>query len=170
MMLVYKSQKGQTIIEALIALAALLLTISAISVLVISNINNSVFVKDQNFANKYAQQGIEYVRYLRNSDYSQFRTYLGEYCLPQFSSYSSPNIVFSTGGCMVNMDGGYIRSVTFQKNVSPCVKNLNDPDNVKVTVAVQWTSTKCKGSTTNSRYCHKSEQVSCFRDPIINAL
>ncbi|MBI2195691.1 MAG: hypothetical protein HYU48_01445 [Candidatus Levybacteria bacterium] len=66
------SQKGQTLIEALIGLAVAVAIISAIVIAVISSLSNAQLTKNQNQANHYAQEGMEIVRQIRNSSWTSF--------------------------------------------------------------------------------------------------
>src|SRR3989338_6343565 len=77
-----KDQRGQTIVEATIALASILLALTAISIAVMTSLNNSSFIKDQTLASKYAQQGMEHMRYLRNIDPVSFEAMESQiYCM-----------------------------------------------------------------------------------------
>ena len=67
-----KNQKGQSLIEALIALGAAAVIVSAITVASITAINNSDYSKYQNLAGQYADQGLEYLRQLSASNWSGF--------------------------------------------------------------------------------------------------
>src|SRR3989338_6084252 len=57
-----KKQSGQTLLEALVALATAVVIISAMTVTVLSSLNNAQFSKNQNQATLYAQQGIEFLK------------------------------------------------------------------------------------------------------------
>lgn len=148
------NMKGETLIEVLIALSAAVVVITAVSYLSVSSLSNSQFVKDQTQAIKYAQEGLEIVRSIRNTDYLEFGTYEGMYCLGK-----DDNVLLSAvASCDTpNIDGEYIRSVTVTQDELPqnggCGLNF-----AKVFVTVAWTSTKCSGGS----YCHTSKLNSCF--------
>ena len=57
-----KLQKGQTMIEAIVALVTILLIVTAIAIVIVNGLYNSSYIKNQNEANKLAQQGMEFVR------------------------------------------------------------------------------------------------------------
>jgi len=146
-------ERGQTIIEATIALASILLTLAAIAVAISISINNSQFVKQQSQASKYAQDGMEQLRYERNTNPSSFFSKSGTWCLGESSSH--------TGSCnaAINpddiIDGQFKREAEFSTDGIP-TECGNDK---KVTVSVYWASGKCKETNT---FCHKSQLVSCF--------
>jgi len=155
-----KADKGQTLIEAIVALVALLITLAAISISIVIAISNSTYVKNQNLASKYAQQGMEYFRNLKANNSvvpvdppEYFKTLSGDYCFDDDN-----NLTKSNGDCVVNISDNQIsfkRKVNFENNPSLC-------NGTKVTVSVSWTSGKCTNE--NNRYCHKSQLVSCFTD------
>lgn len=143
-------QKGQTIIEALVALSTILLIITAISIVVVSGIYNSTYIKNQNEANKYAQQGIEIVRNIQQNNLSVFANYdqISTYCISTISE------TLTTDNCDgVNVGSVFKRIIHFSQGASPCQSG-----ETKVIVDVSWSSSKCSGST----FCHKSELVACM--------
>lgn len=141
-------RQGQTIIEAMIALASILLTLAAISVAITTSVSNSQFIKDQTLASQYAQDGMEYMRYLRNTNPSSFESREGIYCLNQDNS-------FSAGTCgAVNIGSVFKREAEFTQN-----SLVECNGGTKAVVRVYWSSGKCDVSST---FCHKSELISCF--------
>lgn len=141
------NMKGQTLIEVLVALATAGIVITAITVVVSASLNNAQFTKNQNAATNYAQQGMELVRQLRDSDIVTFRTYSGTYCLaknqttlgiPQ-STCSSANVDIFTRSVVITQGG--------------CAAN-----NAQVSVSVAWTDGKCPANSN----CHKVPLVSCL--------
>ena len=124
MILKIRNNSGQTIIEAVIALAAILLTLGAISIAVTGGVSNSTFIKDQTKAAKHAQAGMEYMRYLRNVDPSAFESYEGIYCMLQDNT-------FTPGACpAIDIDLGLKREVEFTQN-SIVFLLLNLPPNAQ---------------------------------------
>lgn len=141
--------KGQTLIEALLALSIVGIILSGITIAVSSSLNNAQFSKNQNLATAYAQEGLEVVRQIRNSDYDAFRTRSGYYCISKVATdfeadCSSPNI-----------DGVFIRRVQILQNVPApdC-----GPSAAKAIVSVSWVDGKCPSGT----FCHKSQLISCM--------
>ncbi len=145
-----KNQKGQTIIEAVIALTTIMLILSAISIVVVSSIYNSQFIRNQNLANKYSQQGMEFVRNMQQNDIQQFASYdLITTCIDENTS------TLTTENCTsVNVGGTHVRTIQLNKDVSPC----RDGE-TRVTVTSKWSSSKCPSS---NSFCHSSILSSCF--------
>ncbi|PIT89376.1 MAG: hypothetical protein COU27_00575 [Candidatus Levybacteria bacterium CG10_big_fil_rev_8_21_14_0_10_36_7] len=150
-----KASKGQTIIEATIALSAILLTLTAIAITITTGLSNTQFIKNQGLASKYAQQGMEHLRYLRNNDIATFNSYIegNIYCMAENRS-----IVVVPGGCQVNISDSFIRSLEFSKSAFEC-----NNSGTKVEVSVNWSSGKCSES---NRFCHESKLISCFSDSL----
>jgi hypothetical protein len=144
------SEKGQTIIEAVVALATILLIIAAIAIVIVNALYNSQFIKSQNMANKYAQQGMEFVKNLAQNDLSSFAVYdSGTYCIDATVTPSALTSVCDT----INASSPK-RTIDFIRGSSEC-----STIETKVTVTVKWSSTRCPSSNT---FCHKSELVSCM--------
>ncbi|HVZ66891.1 MAG TPA: hypothetical protein VG917_01385 [Patescibacteria group bacterium] len=140
--------KGQTIIEATIALASIMLTLAAISIAITTSVSNSQFIKNQTLASKYAQSAMEYMSYLRNTDPTTFEARTGIYCMNGDNS-------LDTGSCpTVNLANTFKREVDFSQDAtSDC------GGGTEVTVSVYWSSGKCGSVNT---FCHKSQLISCF--------
>ena len=147
--------KGDTLVEVLVALAVATVVISALTSLGIVTINNVRYIKDEDQSTKYAQEGMETVRNIRDSNYLAFRNYDGRYCLG-----TDPTLTNAVASCTItNLEDHYIRSVQVTRN--GCGGNLSS-----VTVTVAWSDTKCLSGT----YCHSSKISSCFSTvPPVNA-
>ena len=153
-----KNSSGQTLIEMAIALSAILLTLAAIAILITTSLSNSTFIRSQGLASKYAQEGMEYVRYLRNNDIAAFSSYSGSgsvYCL---GNDNSLQIQPGGGTCQINVGNEFKRQVEFPSSVG----NINCPGQTEVKVTVFWSSGKC---TADNAYCHSSLLISCFDNP-----
>lgn len=142
-------EKGQTLVEVLLALAAAVVIISAISVVVLSSLSNAQFSKNQNIATKYSSEGMEFVRRLRDSDYITFKAYPnGTYCLAK----PLPVALGAPASCTLpNVDNFFIRSATLSN--TSCGSNEE-----QITVTVTWTDNKCL----LGQYCHSSTLTSCL--------
>ena len=153
----FLNQKGQTLIEALIALGISITIIAAISSVVITSLSGANYTIAQNQAGSYAQQGMEFVRREVVSDFNGFiGTYKGKYyCLGSDLTLSPKDI-----SCADKNIGKFTREVDIFLNDSSCNGNL------RADVKVAWTDNKCKDS--SNLYCHSANLTSCFSDP--NAL
>lgn len=145
-----RNQKGQSLIEALIALGAAAVIVSAIAVAVITAVNNSDFSKNQNLATQYAQQGMDILRQKSESNWQSFSAYGGNYCLNQDSTTLTPQGV----ACPKNISNFFVRQITISQNSSSCSTNA------KVSVSVAWTDGKCTSSA--NVYCHAVVLDSCL--------
>lgn len=144
------NQKGQTLIEALIALGAAAIIVSAIAIVVITSISNSDFSKNQNLATHFAQQGIDIMRSQSESDWSSFATRSGTFCLSQ----GNANLGFPVTNCSTpNVDNFFVREVIITQLSANC------GGNAKVAVDVSWADGKCSASNT---YCHSVLLDTCL--------
>jgi len=162
----FNHRLGQTIIEGVVALSAIMVVLSALSVATLTSVNNSSFIKNQSLAAKYAQQGIENVRYTRNNYPSIFAGYQSNtYCMgttwaQDGTPDSGPNAGCSTVNITDSAGASFIREVIFSRNSAYC------SGGTQVTVTVRWSTGKCNTSgTTIQRYCHNVKVISCFSDP-----
>lgn len=148
-----KMQNGQTIIEAIVALMTILLIITAIAIVIVNGLYNSTFIKNQNQANKYAQQGIEFVRNIQKNDLVGFGNLNqnASYCLDTVNNALTTTSCSDTG---VNTGTGFNRTVVFSPSGGQCPNT-----EIKVTVTVKWASTKCPAGNT---FCHQSKLVACM--------
>jgi len=146
-------QRGQTIIEAVVALMTILLIITAIAIVIVNGLYNSTFIKNQNQANKYAQRGIEFVRNIQKNDLTTFASFNqnATYCIDEENNTLTTTSCSDTG---VNLGTTFNRTVVFSPSGGQCPNT-----EIKVTVRVKWVSTKCPASNT---FCHKSELIACM--------
>lgn len=154
------NQKGQSLVEALIALGAVALIISAMAVAVITSVNSSDFSKNQSRATYYAQQGIEILKQASQSDWNSFSdingVYMGQRCLGDDNTFSNiTNCPFSQPNNLPgpNVSGSFIRQTLLQPpGQNSCAEGLNG------IVTVYWLDGKCRSHV----YCHSVELDSCF--------
>ncbi len=161
-----KKQSGQTLLEALIALATAVVIISAMTVIVLSSLGNAQFSKNQNQATQYAQQGIEFLKNLSQSNWSTFSAYnLTNYCMP--SDNSLPPKTGQDCGSPPNNVGIFSREVAIRQS-SDSLNTCSPPANsALVTVSVGWSDNKCTSAT--DVYCHKIKLISCiYNSPAIS--
>lgn len=152
--IIKKRDCGQMLIEILVAMGTAVVIISAITVTVISALNNAQFSKNQNLATQYAQQGMEVVRKIRDSDWSLFSSYsTGDYCLDKGSTVLRQMVLVD---CGQNVDT-FVRQIDIEKSSSDCSNSQT-----KITVSVSWSDSKC--TTGDNLYCHSIQLVSCLSD------
>lgn len=159
--------RGQTLLEGVVALAAIVVVLTAISIATITNLSNSQFIKNQSLASKYGQQAMETIRYTRNNDPTTFFTV--------WTSAINPNRTYCMNSAGTMTDAGaacgqvddfsgskFIREVKFNATSPRC------SNGTLATITVYWNSGKCDPTSLPSRYCHKTQIVSCFADPSIS--
>lgn len=153
-----KNQRGQTLLEVLLALGATLLVVGAITTVVISSLNNAQFTKNQNLANNYAREGLEVIRKIRDSDWTEFRLYSNSYCLSNVSSHIDLLPLAAGANCGPNLLGIFSRQVDLTHTTTPeCADGNSISSLVKVTVS--WSDGKCPSG---NIFCHKVGLISCL--------
>ena len=154
------NNKGQTLIEVIVALSVVMLILAAISIAVTTSVSNSTYPKNHNLASKHAQDGMEYIRHRYENQENFFDSY------PAGARYfMNENNEIAQGNFGTNIDSQFVREVRFESGIE-CDNNTNGADELRVTVDVYWTSGKCarnlSNPTTEERYCNKSELITCF--------
>lgn len=167
-------QKGQTLIEVLVALTAATVIIAAIVTASLNSLNNSEYSRDQGAATQYTQQGMEIIRSMRNIDIASLSAqYLPDstYCLAKTCTSLTPSNSScwqKNTNCGQNVDK-FVREVTILRAQTDCNTSptpIGSPgvfaSNVKVIVKTAWFDPKCTDST--NPFCHSVVQSSCFSD------
>lgn len=147
-MKMYFGQKGETLIEALVALGLISVVVTAVASTIITSLSNVQYNENQTLATKYAQQGLESVRQIRNQNYSAFRNLDGLYCYGK----DQPVLGFPQQSCTSENLDTFIRSVEIDQNPG-CANNV-----ARVTVHVAFRDGKCQDNT----YCHIQSHSSCL--------
>lgn len=146
-------EKGQSLIEAVVALGAAVLVISAIAIIVVTAVNNTDYTKYQNQASAFAQQGAEIVKNIAESSWYDFTNNYKNisYCLP------SATLIESTSPCTTIMENNaiFIREVDILHASGNCVGGGSEIKSI-----VYWTDGKCA----SGKYCHTAEVDSCLYD------
>lgn len=146
-----KFQKGQSLIEVLIALAAAVALAAAIATTVITSLSNVEFTKNQNLATQYAREGLEILRETAKNSWTTFSSYNSvNYCLDQNKTLS----VMVGNTCTQNV-GIFVRQIIINQGSSAC------SGSTKVTSIVSWFDSKC---VVGNAFCHTVTLESCFAD------
>lgn len=147
-----KKEKGQTLIEVLVALATGVAVISAMAVTVITSLNNVEFTKNQNQATQYSREGVEIVRRLARSNWATFAGYRStNYCLAKGASTLT---IMGGNNCGQNADI-FVRQIIIEQNSPGCQSNA------KISSVVSWSDSKCEAT---RPFCHEVRLDSCIAD------
>jgi Tfp pilus assembly protein PilV len=161
-------QAGQTLIEVLVALSVISLIVTSITIAVITSLNNAEFVKNQNLATQYAQQGMEIMRYMRNTNYGTFKNLSQHYCLADTCRQietDQQKADWTTCGpnasvCNPNVSNIFVREITVY-NDTPGPGSPNQCQfGTYVISTVSWADNKCTSRA--NPYCHSVKLSSCF--------
>lgn len=149
-------EKGQMMVEALIALGVAVIIIAAITSMIVSALSNAIAAKNQDLATQYAKQGIEVVRNISKTDWTYFKDLSNTFCLNEGSNTLSGTIAGEKEGCGQNL-GNFIRNVEIVNTGTDCGEDIS-----KVTVNVFWSDNKCTES--SDAFCHSVKLESCLSD------
>jgi len=150
------NNKGQGLVEALVALGAASIIIAAIAISVVSAVNNSDYSKNQNKATALAQQQLEILAQESRTNWPVFNARNGTYCA------ANPRVLQATiEDCTtVNsslIDNIFIRQVDIKKgDTTNCAGTIQNGTSIKVTI--KWNDGKCQSGV----YCHSAYVQSCF--------
>ncbi len=149
----HKFQKGQSLIEVLVALAASVAVVTAIAITVITSLSNVEFTKNQNLASQYSREGMEVVRKIAKDNWINFvASYKSlNYCLDQDASSLR---VMGSEGCGQNI-GIFVRQIVVNQSSAFC------QNSVQVKSIVYWSDSKCQ---TGDVFCHNVTLDSCLAD------
>jgi type II secretory pathway pseudopilin PulG len=149
-------QKGQIMVEALIALGVAVVIIAAITSMIISALSSAVAAKNQDLATQYAKQGMEVLRNMSKTNWTKFSSIdSGDTpCLDKDSNEPTEIKVGEQKDCGQNIDAFFIRRIDIDKTLaSKC------SDSIMIKVSVFWRDSKC---TSDDLFCHSVNLESCF--------
>lgn len=124
--------RGQTLVEMVFALGVAVLVIVALVAATTVAVRNAQFAKSQSLAAKYAVEGMEYLRFLRDSQTTNF-----------FTTLCSGT---------ENISGGFTRSFRCENATPPPGIPVTK---VKATVTVSWTDARGTHNSTQISYFTK---------------
>ncbi len=153
------TQSGSALLEAIIALGAVVMAVAGIAILMVSSASNAAFIQNQNQANKYAQEGMEYLKSVKNQSYTDFLDLFPvsgvDYCQnEQFQNVTADN---NCSGARIE-GGKYVRTVMVNHDSSNCENGAH-----QVSVQVSWQSGKCDVNVNS--FCHNTLLRTCFVRP-----
>lgn len=160
-----KQQRGQTLIEVLVALGAAVVVIAAITAASLSSLKNTEFSRDQAAASHIAQQGLEIIRDMRNYDIASISASLlpdDTYCLADSCKAldsTNPSCWRKNISCGQNVDK-FSREIKISHTASVC--DATNTGDVEAIVTTSWYDTSC--GSVGSLLCHSVVVSSCFSD------
>lgn len=158
------NQKGQTILEVLLAFSILAIIVTSITIASVVSLSNTDLSRDQNLAAEYSEGGMEMMRQVRDIDYQNFTKLSGHYCLPitcsSYGSCSQAQTALATA-CPTPTNG-FIRDVNIIKpsaSSNTCQNPLDSVKSTQLTVTTSWNNNTCNAS---NPYCKQTIIISCL--------
>lgn len=135
-------QRGQSMLELIIALAVSVIIITAVVVAASNSVRNSTYSKNNAASTRYAQEGMEWLRSQRDQSWTTFsgKASAGsgtDWCI-QTLSWPGINGVCSSSQTIANTS--YLRQVNLKlKDYAPPGAPDGINDTVEATLTVKWT-------------------------------
>lgn len=114
MILKIAHQKGQTLVEAIIAISVVVLLVTGLIAGTSASLKTSQSGRSRDQAVKLAEEGLEHARSLRDSSWNTLTAYSGTYCFDPTSQ--TPLVSSSNGTCATKKttsDTVFTRLITF---------------------------------------------------------
>lgn len=132
--------KGQSLIEVLVALSAIILILGAITAIVLTSLSQASKTKLSSEGSRLAQEGLEHMKIVE---------------MPTADSYCMDDrmdlLPYTTQNCLIK-EGAFRREVRISRT-DDCGTTLSE-----VTVEVSWRDSSCTGNT----YCLKTPITTCL--------
>lgn len=176
--MIIKSQKGETLVEAIIALAVAVAIATGIVIAVITALSGATSNQASNFALNYAQEGSDLVKDQASNNFTAFHALpdTNYYCFDAeattlIADSNDPDYNYDPTKCpdsstnISGQDTNYLRKIYI--NQSGCDSRKGScsqvcaSGTVFVASIVSWSDAKCKSTSPN---CHKVEIDSCLTD------
>ncbi len=150
---------GQTILEVIVAVAVIGVLVTVLTSAVTSSLSSVNLSKTNSQASQYAQEGMESMQQLRDSDYGTFAAKLTSvsttYCLD-----SQKNLTSGLCSTSQRLNTIFSRNIIFEQGRGTSGPNANgcSVGVIKVSSRVSWTDSACATGVS----CHESTLTSCF--------
>lgn len=162
----FRNQQGQTLIEAIIALAIVSLVITAVVIAVVTGLNNSNSSGDRSEALGYAEEALDYMRDLKTEN---FGTFTGTYTTSATNAnnywcMSEDGIIEDEASAVIdcrtqnNIDGKYRRRVYIDSNGENPSGTQQCNNGIYASSIVTWSDSTCRNNTN----CRNVELTTCF--------
>lgn len=105
---------GQSLIEAVVAVGIVIILVTGLIVGTTASVHRAVSSSSRSLAVKYAQEGMELARKVRDNGWMTLIEYNNTYCVGKDSLVPVPTPTPVVGAaCSANIDSIYTRSITF---------------------------------------------------------
>lgn len=119
---------GQSLVEVIVAVGMVIVLITGLIIGTTTSVSRAASSSSRSLAVKYAQEGMELARQLRDNGWITFVQYNGTYCVAKDNVI--PAADSPSDSCTANIDAVYTRSVKFTLS--------GDQTMMTVDVTVSW--------------------------------
>ena len=143
-----KLSKGQTLVEAIIAISVVVLLVTGLIAGTSASLKTSQSGRSRDQAVKLAEEGVEYARSLRDENWATFAAYSGSYC---FDTTADPPLIATVGvNCSTKKttaDTVFNRIITFslsgtRMTITSTVSYIENTKTQRVTLTTYLTQWK----------------------------
>lgn len=162
--------KGQTIVEVVVALAAGIVVLSALTLMMLSSLNNASEGSSRTIAIQYAQDGLETLRNFKDNNWSRLvvlsNNSTNSYCMASTCTYVTTTVGSKCGPvvstCGLNIDNSFSRKVDLKPDDPKCIPQnpIAGKNYIRAIMTVSYGDGKCTSS--SNPYCHNVQVESCF--------
>ena len=149
-------KRGIILIEAILAMAVVVIIMTALITALVSAMNSTRFSEDQTIATGYAQEGMELVRNQKNADFGAFKDAISgnSYDLGPGNDIDSrfERVIYA------NLSG------IDRDGQQYCEQDNDGLDSIYVASIVSWNSSRCS----SSAKCHEVVLESCITNVSYN--
>lgn len=130
---IYQLQRGVSMFELIIAVFIITIILTSVAVLATSAIRNNTFATNKTRANNYAQEGMDWLRGLRDNSYSSFASKANDLGMTWCIDTLGADLV-TQGNCLASQ---VIPNTTFIREAK-LTSDVSDPDSIEAVVSVSW--------------------------------
>jgi len=161
--------KGQTIVEVVVALGAGIVVLTALTLMMTSSLNNASEGSSRTRAIQYAQDGLETVRNIKDTNWAQLvllsNNGNNSYCMDSSCSIltlTTGSCGPKTSSCGLNVGNSFSRQVDIKPNDAKCIPQnpIAGKTFIRAVVTVSYGDGKCTSS--SNPYCHNVQVESCY--------
>lgn len=132
-----KNKNGQTLVEAVVALGIAAVVITALVAVTTLSVSRVQYVKEQTRVRHYAQEGMEWLRSQKNSDWTTFSSHAG--ANPTWDTWCLNDLSWpgASGACAANT---YITGTAYTRYVRmrTTPAGLGGGNNIEIESTVSW--------------------------------
>ncbi len=136
--------RGQTIVEAIVVVSVVVILTTGLVAATTASLKSAQISRIRGAATSQAEDGLEYIRSLRDENWTTFQSYSGEYCLDEDKILTAGNATSCPNNISSSL-GNFTRVITFswdgsKMTVTSRVDFLSGATSTDVTLVTYFTN------------------------------